>query len=249
MRKEIVGSIVRSARARKHPRLRRSGIRMGVAATAATFGLVAMASPALAHANIVTGTSTCPTVAGGDYQITWNVTNDWNLPERARVTYVTGGVTTLSQASFMISASGNGSGGAGHMPYASVTVVQTLPQSVSGTISLNVSSTYSDNYATSNSGEITAPTNCPPAVAPTPTTIPAPAPVAPATAALVSPTTIPAAVPSAAPAATTIAATPPTKKLKIGRSTTGAKRPTLLASSLPPAKPHAPITKAATFTG
>jgi hypothetical protein len=223
---------------------------MGVAATVATFGLVAVASPVLAHSNIITGTASCSTLAGVvDYEVTWTVTNNWNLPERARVTYATGGVTTLSQASFMIPASGNGAGGAGDMPYASVTVVQTLPQSVSGTIFLDVSSTYSDNYATSNSAEITAPTNCPSALATAPTTIPAPAPVGPATAALVSPATIPAAAASVAPTTTTIPAAPPAKKLKIGRSTNGAKRPTLLASTLPPAKPHAPITKAATFTG
>jgi hypothetical protein len=223
---------------------------MGLAATVATLSLVAVAAPAFAHANIITGTSSCSTLAGvAGYQVTWTVTNNWNLPENARVTYATGGATTLSQASFMIPASGNGSGGAGHMPYSSVTVLQTLPQSVSGTIFLDVSSTYSDNYKTSNSGEITAPASCPSAVATTPTTIAAAAAVAPATAALVSPTTIPAAVAGVSPSTTTVPAAPPATKLKIGRSTNGAKRPTLLASKLPPAKPHVPITKAATFTG
>jgi len=250
MRNEIVESTVGSARTRTHPRLRRSGVRMGVAATVATLSLVAVASPAFAHANIITGTSSCSTLAGvADYQVTWTVTNNWNLPENARVTYATGGATTLSEASFMIPASGNGSGGAGHMPYASVTVVQTLPQSASGTTFLDVIGTYSDNYSTSNSGEITAPTNCPPALATTPPTIPAPAVLTPATAALVSPTTIPAAMPSLSPPTTTIPIALSVKKLKIGRSSNGAKRPTLFASTLPPSKPHAPIAKAATFTG
>jgi hypothetical protein len=96
----------------------------------------------------------------------------------------------------------------------------------------------------SNSGETTAPTNCPP-----PTTVPATAPVAPATAALVSPTTIPAQALSVAPTTTTVPASPPATNLKIANSTNGAKRPTLLASTLPAAKPHVPITKAASFTG
>lgn len=238
-------------RTHMHPswQWQRSGIRLGVAATVAALGLVASATPALAHANIVTATTSCPTVAGADYQISWTVANDWNLPETARVTYATGGRSTLTQTSFPIPASGNGSGGTGQYPYQSATIVQTLPQSVSGTVFLNVSGTYSDNYATSNSGQVTAPTNCPSAPAVTPTTIPAPAPVVPAIAATVSPTTIPPAATTIMPAATTIAAAPPTKKLKIGHSTKGAKRPTLLASTLPTAKPHVPVTKAATFTG
>jgi hypothetical protein len=198
----------------------------------------------LAHANIISGTSSCSTSAGVvDEQITWTVTNNWNLPERARVTYATGGAATLSQASFMIPASGNGSGGAGHMPYASVTVVQTLLQSVSGSLFLNVSSVYSDGYVTSNSGEISAPTTCAFALATTPTT------VLPAIAALVSPTTTPIAAASVAPTTTTTLVVVSAKKLRIGRSINSAKRPTLLASTLPPAKPHVPIIKAATFTG
>jgi hypothetical protein len=230
---------------RMHPQWQRHGIYLGVAMTVAAVGLVAAATPALAHANIVTATTSCPTVAGGDFQITWSIANDWNLPETVHVTYATGGPTSLAETSFSIPASGNGSGGTGQMPYQSVTLVQTLPQSVSGTIFLNVNGTYTDSYATSNSGQIAAPTNCPP-VAPTPTTIAPPAPVAPATAALTSPTTIPAAVPSAAPSTTTI---PPTKKLKIKNSVNAAKRPTLLASKLPPAKPQTPVVKAASFTG
>jgi hypothetical protein len=247
MRMEIVEGIVRSARRRKHPRLRRDGIRLGGAAAVATLALVVVASPVLAHANIISGTSSCSTLAGAvDDQVTWTISNNWNLPENARVTYATGGVTTLSQASFMIPASGNGSGGAGQMPYASVTVEQTLPQPVSGSIFFDVSSVYSDGFATSNSGEIAAPTNCASALA-TPPTIPPPASVSPATAALVSPTTIPVAALGVAPPTTTPPVTLSAKKLN--HSTNGAKRPTLLASKLPPAKPQVPVTKAATFTG
>jgi hypothetical protein len=222
----------------------RNGIYLGVAVTLAALGLMVSATPALAHANIISGTSSCSTTAGADYQITWTVANDWNLPETASVTYATGGTDTLSQTSFTIPASGNGTGGAGQLPYQSVTVIQTLPQSVSGTILLDVSGTYSDNYEASNSGGITAPTNCPPpSPTTTTTTVPAPSPAAPAPA---SPTTIPAVVPSVAPT-TTIPTPPPTKKIKVAARST--KRPTVLASALPAAKPHVPITKAATFTG
>jgi hypothetical protein len=234
-------------RTRLHPQWQRNGVYLGAALSVATLGLVATATPALAHANIIAGTSSCSTVPGADYQVTWTISNDWNLPETGHVTYATGGGATLSQTSVAIPPSGNGSGGSGQMPYQSVTVVQTLPQSVTGAIFLNTSSTYSDNYVTSNSGEITAPTNCPPALPPT--TIPPPAPVGPATAALVSPTTIPVVVPSVAPPTTTIPTSPPATKLRVGNSINGAKRPTLLASTLPPSKPHAPIIKAASFTG
>jgi hypothetical protein len=252
MRKDIVESTDGPGRRRRYSSLRRGGVRVGGVAMVATLALVVVASPVLAHANIISGTSSCSTSAGVvDEQITWTVTNNWNLPERARVTYATGGAATLSQASFMIPASGNGSGGAGHMPYTSVTVVQTLFQSVAGSLFLNVSSVYSDGYVTSNSGEITAPTDCAFALATTPATIPVSTPVLPAIAALVSPTTIPNAAASVASATTTttIPVVVSAKKLKIGRSINSAKRPTLLASTLPPAKPHVPIVKAATFTG
>lgn len=234
-------------RTRMHPQWQRNGVYLGAALSVATLGLVATATPALAHANIITGTASCSTVPGADYQITWTISNDWNLPETGHVTYATGGGATLSETSVAIPPSGNGTGGSGQMPYQSVTVVQTLPQSVTGTIFLNMTGTYADNYVTSNSGAITAPTNCPPALPPA--IIPPPTPVAPATAVLVSPTTIPVVVASVAPPATTTPAPPPATKLKVGNSINGAKRPTLLASSLPPSKPHVPIIKAASFTG
>jgi hypothetical protein len=231
----------------KHPSWQRSGVRLGVAGAVAALGLVATATPALAHANIVTATTSCPTVAGGDYQVTWTVANDWNLPETVQVDYVTGGTSTLAEGSFSIAASGNGTGGTGQLPYQSTSVVQSLPQTVTGTLFFRVSGTYSDDYAASNVGQITAPTDCPAIAAPTPTTIASPAPVTPVIAATVSPTTIPTVTPPVTPATTITSAAPPVKKFKVGQN--GLKRPTLLASSLPPAKPTTPVTKAATFTG
>ena len=137
------------------------------------------------------------------------------------MTSATGGSNTLSQTSFTIPASGNGTGGAGQLPYQSVTVVQTLPQSVSGTIaSRRERHLLWTATRPPTSGGITAPTNCPPSPpTTTTTTVPAPAPVAPAPA---SPTTIPVVVPSVAPTPTTIPTPPPAKKIKVAaRSSKG----------------------------
>jgi len=258
MPEKMPESFVHAPRSRVHPRLRRSTLHLGAAATFAVIGLVAVASPALAHANLITATSSCSTLNGVvDYQVTWNIANDWNLPERAVVTSTTGGLVTLSQASFTIPASGNGSGGTGRMPYESITMVQTLPQSVSGTIFLDVSGTYSDNFPTSNVGYAVAPTNCPPA--PPTTTTAAAQPVVSAIASLAPPTTVPSLVQSPVSPTTTTVPSPPAKH-KVGHSATSLKRavvhvaaglgrPTLLAGVLPQSKPHPPITKAATFTG
>jgi hypothetical protein len=250
-------SIFRAARSREYPTLRRSTRHLGVAATTAALSLFAVTSPALAHANLVIGTSTCASLGGvTGYQVTWNIANDWNISERAVVTSTTGGVSTLSQASFVIPASGDGSGGTGQTPYESATIVQTLPSSVSGTIFLDVNGKYSDNFAISNTGEVALPTSCPPA--PPTTTIPAPQAAVAAVAALTSPTTVPTPVlNSISPTATTVPSPVKHKaghsatglRRPIGHSATGLKRPTLLASVLPPSKPHAPITKAATFAG
>src|SRR5277367_6822858 len=222
---------------------RRNGIRVGVAATVAALSLMVVASPAFAHENFVTGTTSCATVPGTGYQVTWTITNDWNLSETADVTVATGGIDTLSQPSIAIPASGNGLGGAGWTPYASVTIVQTLPPTVSGMIYLKVNSTFSDYFTTSNSAEVAAPTNCP---VPTPTTVATEA-AAPEIAALASPTTVPTTVPTS-PAPSPIPTAAPPSENKRANSTNSATRPTLLDNVLPPAKPQTPIIKAATFT-
>jgi hypothetical protein len=231
--------------ARGHARWRRGGLHLGAAAMITAFGLVALSPAAFAHSNIISGITSCGAPTSGTYQVTWSVTNDWNLPETAHVTAASGGLGTLDLTSVKIPASGNGSGGAGQLPYASVTVVQTLWDSETGSISLNVASTYSDGYTTANSGQVASPTDCAPAVpvttVPT-TTVPTPPPSpTPVIAAAISPATIPAAAP--------VATVPAPTQNKIARSGTSAKRPTLLANSLPRAKPVVPITKAATFTG
>jgi hypothetical protein len=235
-------------RSQEHARWhRRRGLHLGVAASIAAFTLVVLSPAAFAHANLISGITSCGSPTSASYQVTWTVANDWNLPETARVTAATGGLGTLSVTSLGIAASGNGSGGDGHLPYASVTLVQTLPDSVTGSISVNVASRYSDGYTTSNVGQLSAPTDCAPTVSTVPTTTvptttvpPAVINATPVIAAAVSPTTIPA---------TPVAAPPAPTKNKIARSSNSGKRPTLLAGALSPAKPVVPITKAATFTG
>jgi len=227
-------------RAREHSRWRRGGIHLGVVAMITAFTLVALSPAAFAHANIVSGIASCGSPTSTSYQITWSVTNDWNLPETAQVTAASGGLGTLDLTSLQISASGNGSGGAGRLPYASVTLVQTLWDSETGVIRLDVASTYSDGFKTSNSGQVASPTDCAPTV-PTKSPPPPPTGATPAIAAATSPTTIPAAAP--------VTTVPAPIQNKIARSGTNAKRPTLLANALPRSKPVAPIIKAATFTG
>jgi hypothetical protein len=233
-------------RARENSRARlRGGIQVGAALTIAACTLVALSPAAFAHANIISGIASCGPPTGTSFQITWSVTNDWNLPETAEVS-ATGGVGTLSAASLEIPASGNGSGGAGQLPYATVTTIQTLPNSVTGPISVNVSSRYSDGYRTSNIGQVAAPIDCAVTVPTTtvPTIVPPPpTAAAPAIAAAISPTTLPSAT-------TVMAASAPVPtENKVSRSSSSANRPTLLANKLPPSKPVVPITKAATFTG
>jgi hypothetical protein len=249
-------------RTREHQRWqRRNGIHVGVAATITAFSLVALASPASAHSNIVSGTTSCALPNGTSYQVTWRISNDWNLPETVKVIAATGGAATVSPLSLTIAASGNGSGGAGHLPFASVTLVQTLPDPISGSIDVKVTGTYSDAYTTSNWGEVEAPTNCAPSVPTTtlpgvnvlPTTGPATAAASATTgpAPVIAASTSQAAVPPLA-----LAATPAPILRKVGRSNKGATRPTvsagkpvLLANKLPASKPVTPVLKAATFTG
>jgi hypothetical protein len=232
-------------RVREHSRLRRRGLHLGVTAMITAFGLVALSPAAFAHANIVSGVTSCGSSTSGTYQVSWSVTNDWNLPETVHVTAASGGLGTLDLTWVKIPASGNGSGGAGELPYASVTVVQTLWDSETGSISLNVASTYSDGYTTANSGQVASPTDCAPTVPATTvpvTTVPTPPPSpTPVVAAASSPATIPAAAP--------VTTLPAPAQNKIARSGTSVKRPILLANALPRAKPVIPIIKAATFTG
>ena len=111
----------------------------------AVVGLVAFATPAFAHDNIVNATANCASPAGSGYTVVWTVQNDYNATETGSVTSVTGGLSTLSSTTFSIAASPG-------QPYSSTTVTQTLPPSASGPITIDISSTWSDSYSTTDVG-------------------------------------------------------------------------------------------------
>ena len=120
-------------------------VKGGLASAVAVVGLVAFATPAFAHDNIVSATASCASPAGSGYTIDWTVQNDYNATETGSVTSVTGGLSTLSSTTFSIAASPG-------QPYASTTVAQTLPPTASGLITIDISSTWSDSYSTTDVG-------------------------------------------------------------------------------------------------
>ena len=97
-------------------------VKGGLASAVAIVGLVAFATPAFAHDNIVSATASCASPAGSGYTIDWSVQNDYNATETGSVTSVTGGLSTLSSTTFSIAASPG-------QPYSSTTLTQTLPPS------------------------------------------------------------------------------------------------------------------------
>ena len=120
-------------------------VKGGLASSVAVVGLVAFATPAFGHDNIVSATASCTSPAGSGYTIDWTVQNDYNATETGAVTSVTGGISTLSSTTFSIAASPG-------QPYSSTTLTQTLPPSASGLISIDISSTWSDSYTTTDVG-------------------------------------------------------------------------------------------------
>ena len=134
----------RGGAGRKASRVRRA-IKGGVASALAVVGLVAFATPAFAHDNIVSATASCANPAGNGYTIVWTIQNDYNGPETGSVTSVTGGLSTLSSTAYSIAASPG-------QPYSSTTVTQTLPPSASGPITIDISSSWSDSFSTTDVG-------------------------------------------------------------------------------------------------
>jgi hypothetical protein len=120
-------------------------VKGGLASAVAVVGLVAFATPAFAHNNIVSAAASCASPAGSGYTIEWTVQNDYNATETGSVTSVTGGLSTLSSTTFSIA-------GSPGQPYSSTTVTQTLPPSASGLITIDISSTWSDSYSTTDVG-------------------------------------------------------------------------------------------------
>ena len=127
----------------------------GAAASAlAIVGLVAFATPAFAHDNLISANASCASPLGSGYTIVWTVQNDFNLAETGSVTSVTGGLSTLSSTTFGIAASPG-------QPYSSATLTQTLPATASGLITLDISSRWSDGFsATDTASYDISPLNC-----------------------------------------------------------------------------------------
>jgi hypothetical protein len=178
----------------KVPRLR------SMAVLAMSIGLGSVASFALvtdasAHADIVSGSAVCQT--NGTYTITWTVQNDWNLSETvALVSNTAGGVFTGVPVSVL--ASGNGSGGAGHTPYASNTFTETGVPGSTTTASVTVKGTWSDKATATNSGNASLRGTCvspSPSPSPSPTITPTPTPT-------ITPTPTPTITPTPTPTIT-----------------------------------------------
>ena len=127
----------------------------GAAASAlAIVGLVAFATPAFAHNNLISANASCASPLGSGYTIVWTVQNDFNLAETGSVTSVTGGLSTLSSTTFGIAASPG-------QPYSSTTLTQTLPATASGAITLDISSRWSDGFSTTDAASYDlTPLNC-----------------------------------------------------------------------------------------
>ncbi len=132
----------------------------GTASAIMLGGLFGFAVPAFAHANDITAVTSCASPAGTGYVIAWTVANDWNLNETVSLTSVTGGLASITPATFTIAASGNGSGGSGTAPFHSVTLTQNLPASASGTVTLALQGTWSDGFTAAESSTASLPTNC-----------------------------------------------------------------------------------------
>ena len=120
-------------------------VKGGIAAALAVVGLVAFATPAFAHDNLIAATASCANPAGSGFTIVWTIQNDFNEPETGSVTSVTGGLATLNTTTYSIAASPG-------QPYSSTTLTQTLPPSASGLITIDISSTWSDSFSTTDSG-------------------------------------------------------------------------------------------------
>ncbi len=130
--------------ARKPTRLRHV-VKGGLASALAIVGLVAFATPAFAHNDIVSAQASCANPLGSGYTIVWTIANDYNVTETGSVTSVTGGLATLSSTTYNIAASPG-------QPYSSTTLTQTLPATASGVITIDISSRWSDGFSTTDTG-------------------------------------------------------------------------------------------------
>jgi hypothetical protein len=114
-----------------------------VASALALTGLVAFATPAFAHDNLVSANASCASPLGTGYTIVWTIQNDFNAPETGSVTSVTGGLPTLSTTTYSVAASPG-------QPYSSTTLTQALPAAATGPITLDISSRWLDGFSTTD---------------------------------------------------------------------------------------------------
>ena len=130
-------------RARRMPGHLRHVVAGAVASALAITGLVAFATPAFAHDNLVSANASCASPLGSGYTIVWTIQNDFNAPETGSVTSVTGGLSTLSTTTYSVAASPG-------QPYSSTTLTQTLPAAATGPITLDISSRWLDGFSTTD---------------------------------------------------------------------------------------------------
>ena len=123
----------------------RRAVTGGLVSALAIVGLVAFATPAFAHDDIVTPQASCGQPLGSGYMIVWTIANDFNLPQTGSVTSVTGGLATLNTTTFSIAASPGA-------PFSSTAVTQALPATASGVITIDISSRWSDGFTTTDTG-------------------------------------------------------------------------------------------------
>ena len=141
-----------------------AGVAAGILLVSVVGSVLVDPTAAFAHSNYVSGVATCANV-GANIDITWTVSNDYNLTETATVTSATGGVGTVSGSPANIAASPG-------QPYKFAIMKQVLPGTTTGSATLGVKGVWSDNYSTTDWGTVTLPTGC---VAPPATVTTAPA--------------------------------------------------------------------------
>ena len=130
---------------------RRGGWRRGLVALAAVLPVVsvlAVASPASAHANVVTGVASCQ--VDGTYTVTWTVANDFASPVATTLSSTTGGGTVTGLPVTI-----------GVSP-AKATVTQAGVAGSTKSASLTVTGVWGDRFTTTNTGSVRLDGKCAP---------------------------------------------------------------------------------------
>jgi hypothetical protein len=128
-------------------------IKGGLASALAVVGLVAFATPAFAHSDIISASASCSPPLGSGFTVTWTIQNNFNLAQTGSVTSITYGLSTLNHATYSIAASPG-------EPYSSTTLTQTLPATASGTITMDVSDEWSDGFKSTLSSSYNLSLDC-----------------------------------------------------------------------------------------